>query len=54
MNNGIYEKLDVHLTDRGESFYQPYMVKIVEWLREQNYVRIKFRTCCTCKVNGIV
>uniref|UniRef100_A0AC35GPS9 Arginine--tRNA ligase n=1 Tax=Panagrolaimus sp. PS1159 TaxID=55785 RepID=A0AC35GPS9_9BILA len=49
----IYEKLDIKITERGESFYQDYMVKLVKELEENNILiteegrKIFFPTGCT-------
>uniref|UniRef100_A0AC34FAE0 Arginine--tRNA ligase n=1 Tax=Panagrolaimus sp. ES5 TaxID=591445 RepID=A0AC34FAE0_9BILA len=51
--NKIYEKLDIKITERGESFYQEYMVKLVKELEEKNILiteegrKIFFPTGCT-------
>uniref|UniRef100_A0A914Y0B4 Probable arginine--tRNA ligase, cytoplasmic n=1 Tax=Panagrolaimus superbus TaxID=310955 RepID=A0A914Y0B4_9BILA len=49
----IYEKLDIKITERGESFYQEYMVKLVKELEEKNILiteegrKIFFPTGCS-------
>ena len=45
VNNGIYERLDVHLTERGESFYQPHMVRIARELQQSGHVWTGYATC---------
>ena len=38
VNNGIYARLDVRLNERGESFYQPHMVRIARELQQAGHV----------------
>jgi len=42
----IYDLLDVHLTERGESFYHPYLAEIVSDLERQGLVQISDGAKC--------
>lgn len=42
----IYDLLDVHLMERGESFYNPYLPKVVEDLENKNLITISDGAKC--------
>lgn len=39
--NQIYERLDVRITEKGESFYQPFMIRIVDMLERAGVVSVE-------------
>lgn len=42
----IYQKLDVHIQERGESFYYPYLQKVVEDFKEKGLAKIDNGALC--------